>query len=396
MPQTPREKTGKTQPAAFARGPSPRALRAVLAPLFLASVAGGGVAGRQLGIVCAMTDIVRFNVDPLLIPFFVYAIAAIGMMAGALGANVLWQLLLRALRRIWAAPELDRLIGFLGFTLGTAIGAAYTVPIALATMDSPGLLRTVGIAALTAAFGAAGATLGLGMRDAALRLAAGIRGVAPPGDGSDLAGQRTDGHGGARPKLLDTSVIIDGRIEVVCRAGFLEGEILAPQFVLDELQTIADCSDPIRRKRGRRGFLILSKMQRELGDRMRVIDDYHESLPDSDEVDIQLVHLAKAREATIVSNDQNLARVAELHGVPVINVNALASALKPVHMQGEELEVQIVKEGREAGQGVGYLDDGTMVVVEGAARLVGQPARVLVTSMIQTVAGKMVFAALAD
>ncbi len=379
------------------RGPSPRALRAFLVPYFLAAVAAGGLAGRQVGFVFARTDIVGFNLDPRLLPFFVYALAAIGMMTGALLANLMWQLLLRLVRRIWAAPAIDRLLGAGGVAIGVAVGSAFAIPLALSTMETAGVLRALVMIGVIAMFGAAGALLFLGMRE---QLGQGIPLIA-----TRPAGQPTSGAAGlageaagavANPKILDTSVIIDGRIAAVCKTGFVEGILYVPAFVLEELQMVADCADPIRRRRGRRGLVMLNKMQKDYEDRVRVIEDYGIDVPDTDEVDIQLVHLAKAMRATIISNDFNLSKVAELHGVPVLNVNMLAAALKPVHLHGEEIEVMIVKEGREAGQGVAYLEDGTMVVVEGAAAMVGSPVRVTVTSMIQTVAGKMVFAAISS
>lgn len=382
------------------RGPSARALRAFLVPYFLAAVAAGGLAGRQCGFVCASTDIVRFNVDPALLPFFVYALAAIGMMTGALVANLLWQLILRMIRRVWAAPALDRAVGAVGFTVGVAVGSAFAIPLALSTMETAGLLRALVIVGMVAMFGAAGALLLLGMREQfvgglpALSFGGATGGGNPPAP--DESPRSDPAATAGSPKLLDTSVIIDGRIHAVCKTGFVEGALILPAFVLEELQTVADCADPVRRRRGRRGLVLLNKMQKEYGDRVCVLEDYGVDIPDTDEVDIQLVHLAKAMQATIISNDFNLSRVAELHGVSVLNINMLAAALKPVHLHGEEIEVMIVKEGREPGQGVAYLEDGTMVVIEGAAHLIGNPVRVTVTSMIQTVAGKMVFAALSS
>ena len=190
-----------------------------------------------------------------------------------------------------------------------------------------------------------------------------------------------------RPKILDTNVIIDGRIADVCRAGFVEGPILIPKFVLEELQQIADSSDSLKRARGRRGLDILNQMQKEM--ELQVPDlDVDDS---DDEVDSRLVMVARQLGGAIVTNDFNLNKVAELQGVDVLNVNELANALKPVVLPGEEMKVTIIKEGKEKEQGIGYLDDGTMIVVEGARRLIGEALDVNVTSVLQTVQGKMIF-----
>ncbi|MBP6964067.1 MAG: TRAM domain-containing protein [Armatimonadetes bacterium] len=193
-----------------------------------------------------------------------------------------------------------------------------------------------------------------------------------------------------RPKLLDTNVIIDGRIADVCRAGFVEGKIYIPSFVLEELQHIADSPDNLRRARGRRGLDILNAMRKEL--ELQVKQDDPADPENPDEVDSRLVRMAKDLEGSIVTNDFNLNKVAELQGVPVLNINELANALKPVVLPGEEMSVPVIKEGKEPSQGVAYLDDGTMVVIEGGRRFIGETVDVIVTSVLQTVAGKMIFA----
>lgn len=193
-----------------------------------------------------------------------------------------------------------------------------------------------------------------------------------------------------KPKLLDTNVIIDGRVADICRAGFIEGQIHVPSFVLEELQHIADSADSLRRARGRRGLDILNAMRKELD--LTVTQASAVDPADSDEVDARLVKLAQELDGCIVTNDFNLNKVAELQGVPVLNINELANALKPVLLPGEELNTTIIKEGKEASQGVAYLDDGTMVVVEGGRDRIGETVDVIVTSVLQTVAGKMIFA----
>jgi uncharacterized protein YacL len=194
-----------------------------------------------------------------------------------------------------------------------------------------------------------------------------------------------------RPKLLDTNVIIDGRIADIARSGFIEGPIYVPDFVLEELHLIADSSDTLRRNRGRRGLDILNQMQQQPGIQIRVYDQYSRALRNTNQVDAKLVQLAKDLSAAIVTNDFNLNKVAQLQGVAVLNVNELANAVKPVVLPGEEMTVTIVREGKEPEQGVAYLDDGTMVVVERGKGHIGATIGVVVTSVLQTVAGKMIF-----
>jgi uncharacterized protein YacL len=190
-------------------------------------------------------------------------------------------------------------------------------------------------------------------------------------------------------KILDTSVIIDGRIADICRTGFIEGALVIPSFVLEELQHIADSSDVLKRNRGRRGLDILNKIQKELKVKVQI---YEGDFEDVSEVDSKLIKLAKVLNGKVVTNDFNLNKVCELQGVPVLNINDLANAVKPVVLPGEELTVQVIKDGKEHGQGVAYLDDGTMIVVEGGRDYIGHDVDVLVTSVLQTSAGRMIFA----
>ncbi len=190
-------------------------------------------------------------------------------------------------------------------------------------------------------------------------------------------------------KILDTSVIIDGRIADICKTGFIEGTLVIPEFVLEELQHIADSSDLLKRNRGRRGLDILNKIQKELDVRVLIYEGDFEEIG---EVDSKLVKLAKALRGKVVTNDFNLNKVCELQGVSVLNINDLANAVKPVVLPGEEIVVQVIKDGKEHGQGVAYLDDGTMIVVEGGRDYIGTTMEVLVTSVLQTSAGRMIFA----
>jgi uncharacterized protein YacL len=194
-------------------------------------------------------------------------------------------------------------------------------------------------------------------------------------------------------KILDTSVIIDGRIADIAETGFVEGTILIPQFILSELQHIADSSDSVKRTRGKRGLEVLHHIQKQVDVDVRIVDtDY----PAVKEVDAKLIELAKEVRGKIITNDSNLNKVAELQGIEVLNINELANSLKPVLLPGEEINVKILKEGKEMGQGVAYLDDGTMIVVDNGKKQMGKSVDVIVTSVLQTPAGRMIFARLKE
>jgi uncharacterized protein YacL len=190
-------------------------------------------------------------------------------------------------------------------------------------------------------------------------------------------------------KVLDTSAIIDGRIADLCKTGFLEGVLVIPGFVLGELQKIADSADPLRRNRGRRGLDLLNRMQKENGITLNIFDHDYEDLT---EVDTKLLKLAREMEAKVITNDFNLNKVAELYGVRVLNINELSNAIKPLVLPGEEMTVHVLRDGKEYGQGIGYLEDGTMIVVEGGKNYIGLDLDILVTSVLQTAAGRMIFA----
>lgn len=197
--------------------------------------------------------------------------------------------------------------------------------------------------------------------------------------------------GAARPKVLDTSVLIDGRIFDVCKTGFVEGTLVIPSFVLKELRHIADSADQMKRGRGRRGLDVIQSMQQELSQSVEIVErDYD----DIDEVDLKLLRLALDTGGVLVTNDYNLNKVASVQNASVLNINDLANALRAVLLPGETLSLPIVKEGKEAGQGVGYLPDGTMVIVEGGRKRIGETADLVVTSSLQTSAGRMIFAKL--
>jgi uncharacterized protein YacL len=248
-----------------------------------------------------------------------------------------------------------------------------------------------------AAGSAALALSGLALGAAALDAVGGLPGSRPQRGGAPLppvappgpAGPPAFDSGRASPKILDTNVIIDGRIADLCETGFVDGILVVPQFVLQELQYIADSPDSLKRNRGRRGLDVLARMQKRPDLTILVSD---RDFPLVREVDAKLVALARETGARIVTNDFNLNKVAELSGVTVLNINQLANALKPVALPGELMRVAVIKEGKEANQGVGYLEDGTMVVVDNARRFIGRQLEVTVTSAIQTSAGRMIFA----
>ena len=193
--------------------------------------------------------------------------------------------------------------------------------------------------------------------------------------------------------LLDTSVIIDGRIADICKTGFLDGKFIVPRFVLKELQQIADSADSLKRERGRRGLDILGKLQKNSNIDVKIHND---DFPEIKEVDLKLVKLAKVLSAKIFTNDYNLNKVSEIQGIRVLNVNELANSLRPVVLPGEMIETRLIKEGKEYNQGVGYLEDGTMIVVDNGRRLIGQNVNVVVGSVLQTAAGRMIFGKLLD
>jgi uncharacterized protein YacL len=266
--------------------------------------------------------------------------------------------------------------------LGIFLGIMVTLPFLVLLARVPAVGLPIGVL-LCFAFVYLGIRAAMGMKDEFLFIAS-----PSAGDGAQAGQAQVE-----RCKVLDTNVIIDGRIADICKAGFVEGTIYVPGFVLDELQHIADSSDPLKRARGRRGLDILNAMQKELPLVVRSLDS--KLGPEAGrhvEVDTRLVYLAKALDAKIITNDFNLNKVAALQGVTVLNVNELANALKPVVLPGEDMTVSVIKEGKEANQGIAYLDDGTMVVVEDGRKCIGETVEVTVTSVLQTVAGKMIFA----
>jgi len=289
-----------------------------------------------------------------------------------------WQFTYWVETRLNKMPVNDVLAGSLGLAVGLIIsnllGSAF-LPIPIVGKYVPGIISII--------LGYLGINVAIRKRDELFNLFAMV-----PWMNKDK-GNKDKASNISQYKILDTSVIIDGRIADICKSGFIEGTLLIPGFVLEELQHIADSSDLLKRNRGRRGLDILNRIQKELG--MYVQIDSRD-FDDVAEVDSKLVKLGQLLKAKILTNDYNLNKVAELQGVPVLNINELANAVKPVVLPGEEMVVHVVKDGKEFGQGVAYLDDGTMIVVDGGKRHIGETIGVLVTSVLQTAAGRMIFA----
>ena len=331
----------------------------------------GGAMLRSQGLI-AMSDFSGMH----------YMSMALGALGGWILATLLAAPLLRMMRQgVDQAAQLptgDLVSGGAGLVAGLAV-AALVFP-AMSQLSGAWLLLP---AALTLFLGYMGLRIGWMKREAITEaynvfLESRAPKEAPPET------PRFEEH-----KILDTSVIIDGRIADICKTGFIEGTLVIPEFVLEELQHIADSSDLLKRNRGRRGLDILNKIQKELDVHVLI---YEGDFDEIGEVDSKLVKLAKVLGGKVVTNDFNLNKVCELQGVSVLNINDLANSVKPVVLPGEEIVVQVIKDGKEHGQGVAYLDDGTMIVVEGGRDYIGMTMEVLVTSVLQTSAGRMIFA----
>ncbi|MBP2655066.1 MAG: Nucleotide binding protein PINc [Firmicutes bacterium] len=321
-----------------------------------------------------------FGVTMATILPFVFG-ALIGGLLGYLFApffvKKLWQFTFWVEARLNKMPMYDVLAGSLGLAVGLIIanllGSAF-LPIPIVGTYIPGLISII--------FGYLGINVAIRKRDELF----GVLSMVP---WMNKEKQKDKTASVVQYKILDTSVIIDGRIADICKCGFIEGTLLIPGFVLEELQHIADSSDLLKRNRGRRGLDILNRIQKELGMYVKIDTRDFEDIA---EVDSKLVKLGQVLHGKIITNDYNLNKVAELQGVSVLNINELANAVKPVVLPGEEMVVHVVKDGKELGQGVAYLDDGTMIVVDGGKKHIGETIGVLVTSVLQTAAGRMIFA----
>ena len=329
-----------------------------------------GLVGWSLG------DLVSPYLPP---PLNDYVIAHLGMMGAlALPGVLLFPVLfghplMELYHRIVTLSASQIIAGFIGLSAGLLLAALLAFPLArLPEPFGPVLPFLVAVG-----FG----TLGLGVMSLRYREVFQILNIKLPDHEAPYLARE--------PMLLDTSVIIDGRIADVTNTGFLRGELIVPRFVLNELQFVADSPDAIRRARGRRGLEVLKQLQKESPWPVRIVDD---DPPDAQRVDEKLILLAKRWNCPIITNDYNLNKVASLQGVTVLNINELANAVKTAVLPGESLHVHVIQPGREAGQGVAYLDDGTMVVVEDGLMYMNRSIDVCVTKVLQTAAGRMIFA----
>ena len=279
-------------------------------------------------------------------------------------------------------PIMDILFGSAGLMVGLIV--AFLISYALSSISVP-ILDTILPILFTVLFGYLGFQVGLKKRHELLALMRSGK----KKQVEDISETTNEEPETSPYKILDTSVIIDGRIADICQTGFVEGTLVIPQFVLEELQHIADSSDALKRNRGRRGLDILNRIQKELAIK---VEFYEGDFEDIQEVDSKLIKLAKVMQGVLVTNDFNLNKVCEFQNVPVLNINDLANAVKPVVIPGEEMHVLVIKDGKEQNQGVAYLDDGTMIVVEEGRNYIGKQIDVIVTSVLQTSAGRMIFA----
>ncbi len=300
----------------------------------------------------------------------------VGLLLGFLVSLVTFRKLVVVIHQIESMPFLEKLAIMSGLILGLVVALLLVWPfrVSLGPMALP----------LQLLAGTIGVILGVAMaRSAISQLGQIFPAMRAEHDGR-YAGRSTI-------KLLDANIIIDGRIAEICKTGFIEGPLLVPAFVLQEVQNMADHADDLRRARGRRGLDVLNRVRKELDVEVEVLEEYGEDDDESDSVDLRLVKLARRQGAAVITNDYNLNKIAELHGVGVLNVNELASAIKPQFIPGDGLIVTLMRPGNQPRQAIGYLDDGTMVVVEQASDFIGQEVDVVVTNTLQKVTGKMIF-----
>ena len=336
----------------------------------------GAALGGLIGIILIIEQLAVFDQAPgteLLAIGWVFAWAVVGFSVLPLLTIIPARVALESVQRLSTAEFVAAVIGLI---LGLLVGLLVGLP--LSHLPEP--LGTWAPLAVSLFFGLGMIGLVVAKRHDLLRAAESV---------GLLRRKPSDDRAGSPHILVDTSAIIDGRIAEIAESGFLYGTLTVPRFVLGEIQRLADSSDGLRRLRGRRGLDILGHMQKS-GTTPIIISD--EDAPGIEEVDSKLVDLARRDGRAILTNDLNLNRIAELQGVRVLNINALANAVKPNLLPGEELRVRVMQPGKDVGQGVGYLDDGTMVVVEGGARSIDSEIDVTVTRVLQTVAGRMIFA----
>ncbi len=337
---------------------------------------GGAFWGRSLGIAA--------NVNPIATTMTVdqysFVIGSVGALVGLILTPYITTRPVRSIKKTLTTLSAQSLLSALiGLIAGLIVAALFSFPISLLPAPFGKILPFIAVLL----FGYLGVSLFVMRQTDIFSIVSNLR-----GSGSANAKEGSGGWADNRNILLDTSVIIDGRIADITRTGFLPGTLLIPRFVLNELQYIADSPDSMRRQRGRRGMEVLSALQKEPSMQVRISDIDVEGMR---EVDDKLVVLARQMRCPILTNDYNLNRVAELQGVTVLNINELANAVKSVLLPGEIMNIRVIQEGRESGQGVAYLDDGTMVVVENGREYMDKEITIMVTKVLQTAAGRMIF-----
>ncbi len=346
---------------------------------FIARIAGmvvfslfGGYGGYFIGIISQDQNI----------GFYVLLISLVGALFGLVMTPYFTTRPARSLKAMFGRVSAESLFaGITGLVLGLVIAALLSFPLSLLPAPLSQILPFIAVVA----FGYFGISLFVMRQSDFFNVTGAILGRNGSGERA-VTGEYTQPQ---RTILVDTSVIIDGRIADIAKTGFLPGALLIPRFVLNELQYIADSSDGLRRQRGRRGMEVLAELQKETAIQVRLSDIDVDGVR---EVDDKLVVLARQLKCPVLTNDYNLNRVAELQGVTILNINELANAVKSVVLPGEVMEIAVIQEGKESSQGVGYMDDGTMVVVESGHRFIGQTKTVTVTKVLQTAAGRMIFA----
>ena len=349
--------------------------------LFVAAVTLVGVIVANYGSTLLLRQIAMPEAEPRDEVLFRLGFNALGGLIGFLFGLFSFRKIISWVTYMETVPLLDKVSAVIGILIGLAVAILATTP--FATVEGFGVPIRIFACVV-------GIVLGIGFAMSAKEQIAFVF----PGLTSDASGSAVPAAP-TQAKMLDTNIIIDGRIADIAATGFLEGPIFIPGFVLQELRHIAGSADNLKRARGRRGLDMLNRLKQLDNIETDVFEDYPQELDQNEEVDQRLVSLAALVGSSVVTNDYSVNEIAKLKNVNVLNVNELANAIKPVYLPGEELTVTIVKEGKEAGQGVAYLDDGTMVVVEGGAKYLGQLTPAIVTSVLQTTAGKMIFTDLA-
>lgn len=338
----------------------------------------GVIWGQSLGVTANAGN----NPGMMSVEQYTFTFGLVGVLIGLILTPYLTTRPVRAIRNVLTRISAQSLVAsLLGLIAGLIVAALFSFPISLLPSPFGKILPFIGVIL----FGYLGVAVFVMRQGDLFSIFSSLRGG---GGGGTKEGAPGVNWADSRTILLDTSVIIDGRIADITRTGFLPGSLLIPRFVLNELQYIADSPDALRRQRGRRGMEVLSALQKEPVIPVRISDIDVEGMR---EVDDKLVVLARQMRCPILTNDYNLNRVAELQGVTVLNVNELANAVKSVLLPGEILSVHVIQEGRESGQGVGYMDDGTMVVVENGREFMDKEILVVVTKVLQTAAGRMIF-----